>query len=70
MIVLILKPNKDPMNMDSYKSISLINQDAKIFIAIFAKRQNGFVDKYIGKDQNGFIKVRQINSKMKQNFED
>lgn len=45
--------------MDSYKPISLINQDVKIFIAILANTLNTFIGKYIVKDQNGFLKGRQ-----------
>lgn len=55
MIVLILKPDKNLMDMGSYRPVSLINQDAKIFTAIMTKRLNKFVGKYIERDQNGFL---------------
>ena len=50
LIVLILKPDKNPINMEAYRPISLINQDAKIFTAIMAKRLNNFMGSYIEKD--------------------
>ena len=65
LIVLILKPDKNPANMDAYRPISLINQDAKIFTAIMAKRLNSFMWKYIEKDQNGFILGRQMSDLMR-----
>ena len=51
--------------MEAYRPISLINQDAKIFKARMAKRLNGFMWKYIEKDQNGFILGRQMSDLMR-----
>lgn len=46
--------------MESWRPISLINEDAKIFTVNLANRLNSFIGKYIGKDQNGFIQGGQI----------
>ena len=51
--------------MDAYRPISLINQDAKVFMAIMAKRLNSFMRKYFEKDQNGFILGRQMSDLMR-----
>ena len=46
----------------SYRSISLINQDAKIFTAILANRFHKFLANYIKEVQCGFIKGIQMDN--------
>lgn len=46
--------------MESYRPISLINQDSKIFTSILANGLNSFVGNYIHENENGFIKGRQM----------
>lgn len=38
LIKLIPKPNKDKMNIENWRPITLLNNDAKIFASIFAQR--------------------------------
>lgn len=45
---------EDPTDPEAYRPISLINQDADIFMAILAKRMNIFLTNHIEEDQNGF----------------
>lgn len=59
-IVTILKPHRDPLLPSSYCPISLINQDAKIFMAVLANRLKAIVPTYIHNDQTGFVPVRDI----------
>lgn len=59
-IVLILKPGKDPRRADSYRPISLLNADYKIFMSILAGRLVKLMPKLINSDQKGFIPDRYI----------
>lgn len=54
LIILILKPQKDPLKCDSYWPIFLINVDVKIL----AKSLNKVVVKLVGSDYGGFIPGR------------
>lgn len=58
LIVLIPKPNKDPLYCDSYRLISLINTDHKILSKILALRLNRVITVIISADQTGFIQGR------------
>uniref|UniRef100_A0A803JQP7 Reverse transcriptase domain-containing protein n=1 Tax=Xenopus tropicalis TaxID=8364 RepID=A0A803JQP7_XENTR len=55
LIVLILKPGKDPTECASYRPISLINSDAKILAKILATRLAPVLHKVIKPDQTGFM---------------
>lgn len=59
-ISLILKPGKDPLRCESYRPISLLNNDYKIFTQILASRLGSCMDKLIHSDQKGFVKGRQL----------
>ena len=59
-IIAIPKQGKDLTSPQSYRPISLINQDAKIFTSILANRLNTFIAMYIQEDQTGFIKGRHM----------
>ncbi|CAI5795900.1 Hypothetical predicted protein [Podarcis lilfordi] len=59
-IVSIPKPLKDSLKVESYRPISLINQDYKIFTSILANRLKIFLHKLIAPDQTGFVPGRNI----------
>lgn len=59
-IVVIPKPGRDPLQPSSYRPISLLNQDYKLFSAILVNRLNQFIPNYIHSDQTGFIPKRNI----------
>lgn len=58
LMVLILKPNKEPRYCESYRPISLINVDIKILAKVLARRLNAVISKIIHLDQTGFIPGR------------
>ena len=54
-IVLILKPDKDPLDPGSYRPISLLQNDVKILAQVLAVRLNGAISTIIHSDQSGFM---------------
>lgn len=54
-IVLVSKPGKDPLDCASYRPISLINVDAKVFAKVLAIRLSHVIEDLIGIDQMGFM---------------
>lgn len=59
-IMIILKQSRDPTDPNSYRPISLTNQDYKIFAKILANRLEKTLPRLIGEDQYGFVKGRYI----------
>lgn len=57
-IKVLPKPGKDPLYLESYRPISLIDQDLKILSKIMADRSATFLPLLIGPSQVGFIKRR------------
>ena len=58
-VTLLLKPDKDPTHLSSYRPLSLINRDIKIISKALSNRIEKVVFFIIHQDQTGFIKGRQ-----------
>lgn len=58
LISLLLKKDKDPSDCSSYRPLSLLNSDLKIFAKLLAQRLEPFMPNLVDHDQTGFIKTR------------
>uniref|UniRef100_A0A3B3B8H2 Reverse transcriptase domain-containing protein n=1 Tax=Oryzias melastigma TaxID=30732 RepID=A0A3B3B8H2_ORYME len=58
-ISMIPKEGKDKMECSSYRPISILNQDYRLFTSILARRIEEILPDIISLDQTGFIKNRQ-----------
>lgn len=58
LISFLLKKDKDPPECSSYRPLSLLNSDLKIFAKLRARRLESHMSKLINSDQTGFIKTR------------
>ncbi len=58
-ISVIPKPGKDKINCSSYRPISVLNTDYRLFASILAKRFEDIIPDLISTDQTGFVKHRQ-----------
>lgn len=54
-IVLVLKPNKDPLDLASYRPLSLLQNDVKILAKVLALCLNKVISTIIHLDQSGFM---------------
>ena len=57
-ISLLLKKNKEPSDCASYRPLSLLNADLKIFAKVLARRLQGHMTSLVHCDQTGFIGTR------------
>ncbi|KAM4034650.1 uncharacterized protein ACNLHF_021315 [Anomaloglossus baeobatrachus] len=64
-IVLLLKPDKDPLDCGSYRPVSLLNSDYKILTKILATRLNKVISTIIHRDQSGFIPGRSTSDNLR-----
>ncbi len=65
LISLLLKKGKDPLDCSSYRPISLIPCDLKIYAKVFASRMEKVIHSLIKEDQTGFIKGRNASDNMR-----
>ena len=67
-ITVILKTGRDPRKCASYRPISLLNIDAKIFTSILASRLKPHMQGLVDPDQTGFIPERGCGDNTKRIF--
>ncbi len=65
LISLLLKKGKDPLDCSSYRPISLIPCDLKIYAKVFASRMEKVIHSLIKEEQTGFIKGRNASDNMR-----
>ncbi len=65
LISLLLKKGKDPLDCSSYRPISLIPCDVKIYVKVFASHMEKVIHSLIKEDQTGFIKGRNASDNMR-----
>ena len=58
LISLLLKKGKDPASCSSYRPLSLIGSDVKLYAKILSRRLEQYMNKLVHQDQTGFIKSR------------
>lgn len=56
LITLLLKKGKDPLDCSSFRPISLITSDLKVYAKALALRLESVIHTLINEDQTGFIK--------------
>ncbi len=59
-ITLISKPNKDPLLIDNWRPVTLLNNDYKIIALVLSKRLKGVLNNLIDECQSGFLQKRHI----------
>lgn len=59
-ITLIYKEQQDPLLMKSYRPISLLNEDYKIYSKLWANRLKNFLVEFIAVNQAGFLPGREL----------
>lgn len=59
-ITLIHKEHQDPSLVKSYRPISLLNEDYKIYVNVWANRLKKILNNFISEDQAGFLPGRQL----------
>ncbi len=67
-IALLLKKDRDPTNVSSYRPVSLLPLETKLFSKILANRLNSHISRIIHPDQTGFIPDRHIYFNMRRLF--
>ena len=62
---MIPKPGKDPLKIENWRPITLINNDAKLLALIFSQRLKPCLDTIIDDCQSGFMKGRHISNNIR-----
>ncbi len=65
LISLIPKSDKDPLLIENWRPVSLLNVDYKLLALIFATCLKSGLNSIIGETQNGFMKNRHISSNIR-----
>uniref|UniRef100_A0A3B3I0R1 Reverse transcriptase domain-containing protein n=1 Tax=Oryzias latipes TaxID=8090 RepID=A0A3B3I0R1_ORYLA len=65
LITLIPKPRKDPLSLDNWRPITLLNCDYKILALILANRIKPVLDTIIDENQSGFMQNRHISNNIR-----
>lgn len=68
LISVIPKPGKDVSECSSYRPVSVLNIDYRIFTTILAKRLENIIPELIDTDQTGFVKNRQTHDNIRRAF--
>lgn len=69
LITPIPKPNKDPLFIDNWRPICLLNNDYKIMALMLARRIKDVLDNVIDETQSGFMKNRHISNNLRLVFD-
>lgn len=65
LITIIPKPNKDKLYIDNWRPITLLNNDAKLFALVFARRLKKGLEEIIEEEQSGFMTGRHISNNIR-----
>ncbi len=65
LITLIPKSNRDPLLIENWRPISLLNTDYKIIALVLAKRIKSILNNIIDECQSGFIPQRHISNNIR-----
>jgi hypothetical protein len=65
-VLALLFKNGDPLLLDNFRPISLLNVDLKILSHMLAQRLKKILSKIINEDQTGYIKNRFIGFNLRQ----
>ena len=57
-VILLLKPGKDPLSCGSYRPLSLLNYDNKILAKVLSMRLSLLLDQIVSPEQSGFVPQR------------
>ena len=64
-ITLLLKDGKDPLEIKSYRPISLLNVDYKLIAKVMSQRLKKVINSLIHSDQQGFLSGRNISANIR-----
>lgn len=67
-VVLLPKPDKDPLSCSSYRPIALLNQDLKILTKILTTKLSKVITILVDIDQTGFILQKSTDTNLRRLF--